>query len=75
MYNAFCKILLWSLSLGDFSSANGIGLYVAKYLVSNVVDRKDSKIYGSLGRGAFFDLEPSQHGWKEYSNIRVLIVA
>ena len=44
---------------------------MAKYLVSNVANRKHSKIYGSLGHRAFFDLEPTQHGWKEYSSINV----
>ncbi|MCG6264946.1 hypothetical protein K6U64_18090 [Vibrio vulnificus] len=39
-----------------------------KYLVSNIVDRRHAKIYGV---GAFFDLESSQHGWDEYSQVQV----
>lgn len=39
-----------------------------KYLVSNIVDWRHTKIYGAT---AFFDLESSQHGWSEYSQIQV----
>lgn len=39
-----------------------------KYLVSNIVDRRHTNIYGAA---AFFDLESSQYGWSEYSQIQV----
>lgn len=40
-----------------------------KYIVSNIADRQHYKIYASAGRGAFFDLEASQHGWDDFSKI------
>jgi hypothetical protein len=39
-----------------------------KYLVSNITNRCHSKIYGA---GAFFDLENTQHGWAEFSQVQV----
>jgi hypothetical protein len=42
---------------------------MANFLVSNVVGRNHTKIYGELAKGAFFDLTPSQSGWEEFSRI------
>ncbi|MEZ8188288.1 hypothetical protein ACED29_21025 [Shewanella sp. 5S214] len=41
---------------------------MSKYLVSNIADRRHSKIFGA---GSFFDLESSQHGWDEFSQVQV----
>ena len=42
-----------------------------KYIVSNIADRQHHKIYASLGSGAIFDLNSSQHGWDDFSKIDV----
>ncbi|CCQ12614.1 hypothetical protein PALB_35540 [Pseudoalteromonas luteoviolacea B = ATCC 29581] len=42
-----------------------------RYLVSNVADRPHKKIYETLGKGAIFDLESSQHGWSDFSKAQV----
>ena len=42
---------------------------MGKFLVSNIANRRHNKIYSVLGNRAFFDLQPSQHGWEAYSSI------
>lgn len=42
-----------------------------KYIVNNIHDRQHYKIYESLAREAFFDLDSSQHGWSDFSQIEI----
>lgn len=44
---------------------------MSDYLVSNIAGRNYRKIYGHIEKNAVFDLDPTQHGWKDFSNIAV----
>ncbi|WP_334078311.1 hypothetical protein [Microbulbifer sp. M83] len=40
-----------------------------KFLVSNIGGRAHQDIFSAISHGAFFDLSPSQHGWKDYIQV------